>query len=104
MLVELGLASAVLTSSAAVDMCHARYVRALVAGARHRAARWSVGQWLSATVGFVIAVRVSLWYLPVEALGLYLGTWAGTSSRGLGHGRDVPVRRNGTDRTGHRDS
>jgi hypothetical protein len=73
------LAPLVFVASALVDVCHAHYVRALVAGARHRAARWAVGQWLSATVGFAVAVRVSLWYLPLEAAGLYVGSLIGVT-------------------------
>lgn len=69
-----GLGLAVLVSSAAIDYAHARYVQALGAGRRHGAARWSVVQWAAASVGFVIAVKVSVWLLPFEAAGLYLGT------------------------------
>lgn len=71
-MVLLGLA--VLVSSAGIDYSHARYVQALTSGARWRAAGWSVGQWGAGTVGFVVAIKVSLWLLPCEAAGLYLGT------------------------------
>ena len=64
----------VLVAATGIDYAHARHVQAVVAGRAHVAALWSVGQWASATVGFVVAVRVSLWVLPFEAVGLYLGT------------------------------
>lgn len=63
--------------SCAIDYAHVRYAHERDAGEAHAAARWSVVQWLAATVGFVVAVRVSLWVLPAEALGLYAGTWLG---------------------------
>lgn len=42
-----------------------------------QAALWSVGQWSAASVGFVVAVKVSIWYLPFEAAGLAAGTLLG---------------------------
>lgn len=60
-----------------VDYCHARYTRAMMAGRVLPSALWSVGQWCAATAGFVIAVKVSMWYLPFEALGLFIGTVLG---------------------------
>lgn len=77
------LAVLVTATMAAVDYAHARYsiamqdVRRGVVGALHRAARWSVVQWGAAAVGFVLSVRVTMWLLPFEALGLYLGTLLG---------------------------
>lgn len=62
---------------AAVDYCHARYTRAMMASCVTEAALWSVGQWMAASVGFVVAVKISMWYLPFEALGLFLGTLLG---------------------------
>lgn len=82
MIVELGLGALVFASAGVYDVCHARYVRALGDDDRHRAARWSVGQWMAATIALVIAVRVTLWYLPLEAAGLYLGTLLGASRGG----------------------
>lgn len=72
MIVLLGLV--VFVSAAALDFAHTRYVQAVQVADRHRAARWSVVQWTAATVGFVVAVKVSLWILPFEAAGLYAGT------------------------------
>lgn len=43
----------------------------------HAASRWSVVQWGAATVGFVVAVKVSIWFVPFEGLGLKLGTLLG---------------------------
>lgn len=60
-----------------VDYCHARYTRAMITGRVHAAASWSVGQWMAASVGFVVAVKLSVWYLPFEGLGLYIGTFLG---------------------------
>lgn len=68
----------VVAATATVDYSHARYVSALLDGRRHAAACWSVAQWMAASVGFVVAIRVSLWMLPAEAFGLYLGTWLGS--------------------------
>jgi hypothetical protein len=79
MISEAALGILVFASAGIYDLCHARYVAALGDGARHRAARWSVGQWLAATIALVVAVRVTLWYLPLEAAGLYVGTLVGTS-------------------------
>lgn len=60
-----------------VDFCLARYTRAMLEGRVLNAACWSVGQWGCATVGFVVAVKLSIWYLPFEGLGLFLGSWLG---------------------------
>ncbi len=72
-LLPLGLL--VLVSSAAIDYAHARYAYARDAGWRWRAAAWSTAQWCGACVGFLVAVKVSLWLLPFEAAGLAIGTW-----------------------------
>lgn len=73
--VALGLM--VMIATAAVDFAHARYVRSLVGARRHSAARWSVVQGAASAVGFVLAVKVTLWLIPFELAGLYLGTWIG---------------------------
>lgn len=77
-----GLALLVMLATATVDYSHARYVKSMLAGHRHRASRWAVAQWTAAAIGFVVAVRVTLWLLPAEAFGVYAGTW-------LGSGRDA---------------
>lgn len=76
------LALLVFASTMAVDYAHARYIQSLTAGHRHAAARWSVTQWAATMVGFVVAVRVTMWVLPAEALGLYCGTFLGSRERG----------------------
>lgn len=68
------LAPLVLICAAAIDYAHAKYVAALGEAARWRAANWSVLQWAAGSVGFVAIVKISIWLLPFEALGLYLGT------------------------------
>lgn len=72
------LAILVFFTMAGVDFCHAKYVRAMLAGKALPAAFWSVGQWMAASVGFVIAVKVSMWYLIFEAMGLFVGSLLGT--------------------------
>lgn len=72
-----GIAILVTVTMAGVDFCLARYTRAMLEGRVMHAAFWSVGQWSAATVGFVVAVKLSIWYLPFEGLGLFLGTLLG---------------------------
>lgn len=72
------LAVLVFVSAAVLDYAHTRYVAAATRGARHAAARWSVAAWCAASVGFVVTVEVTMWMLPAEAAGLYLGTYLGT--------------------------
>ena len=57
-----------------IDYGHARCVVAINEGAAHRAACWSIVQWGGATIGFLIAVKVTFWVLPFEGAGLYVGT------------------------------
>lgn len=66
---------AVFVSAALIDLANSRYVLAVTTLAPHRAARWSVLQWAASLVGFLVAVKMTLWMLPVEMLGLYTGTW-----------------------------
>lgn len=78
-----GLAVLVTLTMGAVDFAHARYALAMMrfrqgdARALHIAARWSVMQWGAASIGFIVSVKVSMWLLPFEGLGLYLGTVLG---------------------------
>lgn len=71
------IAILVTASMAGVDFCHARYVREMMDGRVYHAGFWSVGQWSAASIGFVVAVKISMWYLPFEAVGLFLGTILG---------------------------
>jgi hypothetical protein len=64
----------VLVSATLIDFAHARCVVAIAERAPYRAALWSLLQWAGATVGFIVAVKVTFWVLPFEALGLYVGT------------------------------
>lgn len=68
------LAILVFISAVGIDWCATRYVLAVGRGDAHIAALWSCGQWSAGTIGFIVVVKVSLWYLPLEAAGLYLGT------------------------------
>lgn len=70
----LALGMMVMAATCALDFAHTRYVMAVHERNRHRAALWSVVQWSAATIGFVVAIKVSLYLLPFEAAGLYLGT------------------------------
>jgi hypothetical protein len=70
--------AAVFLAAVTIDYSHARCVAALVDGRRVPAALWSVCQWMGATVGFVVAVKLSLWVLPFECLGLFVGTLLGS--------------------------
>jgi hypothetical protein len=74
------LAIAVFASAFLIDFAHARYALARDQGDRVRASLWSVAQWCSASVGFAVAVKVSLWYLPFEGAGLFLGTFVAMRS------------------------
>lgn len=96
----LGVCLLVFVCSCLVDFAHARYVQSVhqtsIAReyqerqkARHHAAAWSLGQWMSATVGFVVAVKLTLWALPFEAAGLYLGTLIGIPRQNPAPGNPV---------------
>lgn len=87
------LALAVTATMAAVDYATARYSLAMVE-VRHLqnecrpytrsllvASMWSVIQWGAACVAFVVNVKVSMWFLPFEALGLFVGTLIGGRRR-----------------------
>ena len=82
------LATSNVATMACVDYAHARYNHALAAsrrnapGAEHLAGCWSVAAWIPATICFVVAVKVSLWMLPFEALGLYIGSRLGARFSG----------------------
>jgi len=67
----------VFTAATCLDFCHTRYVRSVQENKAWTAAMWSMLQWSAATVAFVVAVKVSLWLLPFEMLGLGFGTLLG---------------------------
>ena len=64
----------VFVSSAFIDFANTRYVQCVGQGHAHRAGLWSVTQWAASLVGFLIAFKVTLWMLPIEMVGLYVGT------------------------------
>ena len=72
------LAIAVFVATACVDFAHGRYIGNFVRGRAHGAARWSSTQIACASVGFVLAVKFTLWLVPFEIAGTYVGTWAAT--------------------------
>jgi hypothetical protein len=73
--IETLLAIAVFASAFLIDFAHAKYARDRDLGLRVRASLWSVAQWCAASIGFAVAVKVSLWYLPFEGAGLFMGTF-----------------------------
>ncbi len=64
----------VFVSAMAIDWANTRYVISVGERAVHKAALWSVAQWMASLVGFVVALKITLWMLPIEAAGLYAGT------------------------------
>lgn len=64
----------VFVSAACLDFCCSNYIMAVEARKAYRAALWSSLQWLAGIVGFLVAVKVSLWALPAEVSGLACGT------------------------------
>ncbi len=75
------LGLAVFFGAVGVDFAHARYVRAMVDNRIYHAAHWSAIQWGASTIGFLVAFKVSLWYLPIEVAGLWWGTVWGANVR-----------------------
>ena len=69
------LAALVFWSAVGIDYCATSYIRAVQADDVVKAMLWSVCQWSCSLVGFLVAVKVTLWMLPVEAAGLALGTY-----------------------------
>lgn len=69
------LATLVFWSAVGIDYCATNYIQAVQARRIQGAMLWSVGQWTCSLVGFLVAVKITLWYLPVEAAGLAFGTW-----------------------------
>jgi hypothetical protein len=64
----------VFASAITIDFAHARCIVAIGDHAGQRAARWSMVQWTASTIGILVAFKVTLWVLPCEAIGLYVGT------------------------------
>lgn len=68
------LALLVFFSAMGIDWANTKYVKAVGANKANAAALWSVVQWCCSLVGFLVAFKVTLWMLPIEALGLIVGT------------------------------
>ena len=67
------LAVAVFLSSMTIDYTNVKYVRAVTEDRAYAAAGWSLAQWTASLLGFLVAVKVTLWLLPAEMLGLWCG-------------------------------
>lgn len=77
MLLAVLLALVTFAAAALGDVAEARFVQHTTAGRAHAAARSSVAMYLVGFAGWLITVKVSLYYCIPEILGLYLGTlWA----------------------------
>jgi hypothetical protein len=72
--VALLLALATFLAALAGDVVEAYFVRAVADLQAHRAARMSVAMYAVGCVGWFICVKVSLWYMLPEVLGLYAGS------------------------------
>lgn len=70
----------VMITMGGVDYCNVQHTRCLLNGRAVMSSLWSVAQWTCASVGFVVAVKLSIYYLPFEALGLALGTYIGAKT------------------------
>lgn len=74
-LTSIALGLIVFASSFAIDLANTNFVQQVQNRNAFSAAMWSVVQWGASVVGFVIAIKISFWYLPIEALGLATGTY-----------------------------
>ncbi len=68
------LAVAVFAMSAAIDYCDCRCTLAVTAREPNAAALWSILQYVLGAAGFIMVVKVSLWLMVPECLGLLVGT------------------------------
>lgn len=64
----------VFCTSVGIAYAHARYAKARDELRPVASACWDVASWAAASVGFIVAVKLSLWSLPFEAAGLFAGT------------------------------
>ncbi len=62
----------VFAATAGIHIAAAFVTRAIV-DYQYRAALWDLAQWSCAVIGFVTAVKVSLWYLVPEGIGVLAG-------------------------------
>ena len=85
MLITVTIGLLVFASSTLIDFANTRYILAVSDNKAYRAGVWSVLQWLSGLVGFLVAIKITLWMLPIEMCGLYVGTVISLrTSRGRG--------------------
>lgn len=71
------LALVTFAAAALGDVAEARFVQHVTGGRAHAAARMSVVMYVVGFAGWVVTVKISLWYCVPEVAGLYLGTlWA----------------------------
>jgi cytochrome c-type biogenesis protein CcmH/NrfF len=68
------LALATFFAAAAGDVVEAYFVRSVADLDPHQAARMSVAMYCIGCVGWYITIRISLWYMIPEVLGLYVGS------------------------------
>jgi len=68
------LAVLVFCMSAAIDYCDCRCTMSVMAREPNAAAFWSIVQYVLGAAGFVMVVKVSLWLMVPECLGLLVGT------------------------------
>lgn len=72
MIIALGVL--VFLLAAVLDIADTQHKIAIEHRDAHAAARWSVAMYLLGLVGLVGLLRVSLWLVVPEAVGLYLGS------------------------------
>lgn len=68
---------AVFVGAMTISYSGARLDLALRERRRLAAANWQALQWGGAVVGFVIAVKISMWALVPDGIGLWLGMFLG---------------------------
>lgn len=64
----------VFVSAVAWDFAIANYNLALKDLKGHAAGLWSIAAYIVGAIGFVLAVKVTLWIMVPEAIGMYIGT------------------------------
>ncbi len=68
------LSIAVFASAVAVEFAACNYFQALNALQANRASSWSVIWYIIGAIGYISAVKTSLWLMVPECLGLFVGT------------------------------
>ena len=73
----------VFVASFAIDYCAVNYMKTAHDDSKPSwiAANWGVLQWTAATIGFVVAVKCTMWFLILEGLGLWLGSYIALESQ-----------------------